>query len=195
MLRDTDGIPSHLVTTQELETLIVFVAISHLSGPKSVKENCQHDQPLVTGNLSQVRASLGTSPLWQYLSSGSSENNESFAVSFHAFGEVRFPVCDKHRDGRIQGFRASYIGIISGTDRETQHTVTDHLSRQNSFKPGSLWAVACSSHSLLIVCRTVKSNIRSNDREQVHSLWNNSKSKMFHATIMLDMYSFSTNRN
>jgi hypothetical protein len=60
MMTNTEGIPSHFVKTQRLETLIFFVAVFHLSGLESVK---QHDQPLITGNLSQVRASLETGPL------------------------------------------------------------------------------------------------------------------------------------
>jgi hypothetical protein len=60
MLTNTDGIPSHFVKTQRLETLISFIAIFHVSKPKSVRQNHQNDRPLVTGNLSQVEANLGT---------------------------------------------------------------------------------------------------------------------------------------
>jgi hypothetical protein len=59
-MTDTGSIPSQFVETQKLEILIFFVAMFHLSGPESVK---QHDQPLIQGNLLQVRANLGTNPL------------------------------------------------------------------------------------------------------------------------------------
>jgi hypothetical protein len=133
MMTDTQGIPSHFVKTQRLETLIFFVAVFHLSGQESVK---QHDQTFVTGNLSQVRASLGTRPLWQYASSGSSGNNQPFGVSLDALrGEsllfqfvVRFPTCEEDRGDCTKVFWTSYMGIVSATDRKTQHTVTYHLS-------------------------------------------------------------------
>jgi hypothetical protein len=106
MLTETDDIPSHFVKTQRLETLIFFVAVFHLAGPKLVRQNYQNDRPLVTGNLSQVKASLGTRPLCQYSRSGSSGNNEPFGVSFHTLGwenfpfrfVVRFPACKEDSD-------------------------------------------------------------------------------------------------
>jgi hypothetical protein len=43
----TGGIPSHWVKTQRLETLIFFVAVFHLAGPKLVRENCQTELRMI----------------------------------------------------------------------------------------------------------------------------------------------------
>jgi hypothetical protein len=50
MLTDIEGLPSQFGQTERLETLIFFVAVFYLSGPKSVRHNPQNCQPLVTGN-------------------------------------------------------------------------------------------------------------------------------------------------